>query len=105
MVEPLENERLPHLRAILEGFAGVGFTLAIFDPACSDNAATGFVTEAADICLLPTRPTRLDVAATAATFRALFLAQRNAVFVLKQCPHYRSARTSEAAKGLTSVGI
>ncbi len=105
MVEPLENERLPHLRAILEGFAGVGFTLAIFDTACSDNAATRFVTEAADICLLPTRPTRLDVAATAATFRALFLAKRNAAFVLNQCPTYRSARTSEAAKGLTSVGI
>ena len=105
MVEPLENERLPHLRAILEGFAGVGFTLAIFDTACSDNAAARFVTEAADICLLPTRPTRLDVAATAATFRALFLAKRNAAFVLNQCPTYRSARTSEAAKGLTSVGI
>jgi chromosome partitioning protein len=105
MVEPLENERLPHLRAILEGFAGVGFTLAIFDTACSDNAATRFVTEAADICLLPTRPTRLDVAATAATFRALFLAKRNAAFVLNQCPTYRSARTSEAAKGLTSVGV
>ena len=31
MVEPLEAERLPRLCAILEGLAGVGFTLAIFD--------------------------------------------------------------------------
>ena len=98
MVEPLENERLPHLRAILEGFAGVGFTLAIFDTACSDSAAARFVTEAADICLLPTRSTRLDVAATAATFRALFLAKRNAAFVLNQCPTYRSARTKRSGK-------
>ena len=106
VIEPLENERLPHLRAILEGFAGVGFTLAIFDTASSDSAAARFVTDAADICLLPTRATCLDVAATAATFRAVFLAKRKAAFVLNQCPPtYRSSRTSEAAKGLTSLGV
>ena len=49
IIEPLESERLPHLRAILEGLAGVGFTLAIFDTAGSDNAAARFVTDAADI--------------------------------------------------------
>ena len=106
MIEPLENERLPHLRAILEGLAGVGFTLAIFDTAGSDNAAARFVTDAADICLLPTRPTRLDVAATAATFRAVFLAKRKAAFVLNQCPPtFRSSRTSDAAKDLTGLGV
>ena len=106
MIEPLESERLPHLRAILEGLAGVGFTLAIFDTAGYDNAAARFVTDAADICLLPTRPTRLDVAATAATFRAVFLAKRKAAFVLNQCPPtFRSTRTSDAAKDLTSLGV
>ena len=106
VIEPLESERLPHLHAILEGLTGVGFTLAIFDTAGSDNTAARFVTEAADICLLPTRPTRLDVAATAATFRAVFLAKRKAAFVLNQCPPtFRSSRTSDAAKDLTSLGI
>jgi chromosome partitioning protein len=105
IIEPLESERLPHLRAILEGLAGVGFTLAIFDTGGSDNAAARFVTEAADICLLPTRPTSLDVAVTAATFRTVFLAKRKAAFVLNQCPPtFRSSRTSEAAKGLTALG-
>jgi chromosome partitioning protein len=48
----------------------------------------------------------LDVAATAATFRAVFLAKRKAAFVLNQCPPtYRSSRTSEAAKGLTGLGV
>jgi len=51
VIEPLENERLPRLRAILDGLAGVGFTLAIFDTAGSDGPAARFVTEAADICL------------------------------------------------------
>jgi len=105
VIEPLERERLSHLRAILEGLAGVGFTLAIFDIAGSDAVAARFVTEAADICLLPTRPTHLDVAVTAATFRAVCLAKRKAAFVLNQCPPtFRSARTSEAAKELAGLG-
>jgi len=106
MVEPIERERLPRLRAILEGLAGVGFTLALFDTAGADSAAVRLVAEAADFCLLPARPTRLDVEATAATFRAVFLAKRRAAFVLNQCPPtYRSSRASEAAKGLTSLGV
>jgi chromosome partitioning protein len=103
MIEPLEGERLPRLCAILEG---IGFTIAIFDTASADTAAARFVTESADLCLLPTRPTLLDVEATAATFRAVYLAKRKAAFVLNQCPpNYRSSRTSEAAKGLMRLGV
>ena len=92
--------------AILEGLAGVGFTLAIFDTAGADNTAARFVTAAADLCLLPARPTRLDVDATAATFRAVFLAKRKAAFVLNQCPPtYRSSRASDSAKDLTRLGV
>jgi len=106
MVEPLECERLPRLRAILEGLADVGFTVAVFDTAGADSAAARMVTEAADLCLLPARPTRLDVEATAATFRAVFLAKRKAAFVLNQCPpNYRSTRTSESAQGLMQLGV
>jgi chromosome partitioning protein len=105
MIEPLERERLPHLRTILEGLAGVGFTAAVFDIASSDSAAARLVTEVADICLLPTRPTHLDVAVTAATFRAVFLAKRKAAFVLNQCPPtFRSTRTRDAAKDLSNLG-
>ena len=39
VIEPVEGERLPRLRAILEGLADVGFTLAVFDTAGADNAA------------------------------------------------------------------
>ena len=106
MIEPLESERLPRLREILEGLAGIGFTIAIFDTASADTAAARFVTGSADLCLLPTRPTLLDVEATAATFRAVYLAKRMAAFVLNQCPPtYRSSRTSEAAKGLMRLGV
>jgi chromosome partitioning protein len=106
IVEPLERERLPRLRAILEGLAGAGFTLAIFDTTGADATAVRPVAEVADLSLLPARPTRLDVEATAATFRAVFLAKRKAAFVLNQCPSsYRSTRASEAAKQLNCLGV
>jgi chromosome partitioning protein len=106
IVEPLERERLPRLRAILEGLADAGFTLAIFDTTGADATAVRPVCEVADLSLLPARPTRLDVEATAATFRAVFLAKRKAAFVLNQCPSsYRSTRASEAAKQLNCLGV
>jgi chromosome partitioning protein len=106
IVEPLERERLPRLPAILEGLAGAGFTLAIFDTTGADATAVRPVAEVADLSLLPARPTRLDVEATAATFRAVFLAKRKAAFVLNQCPSsYRSTRATEAAKQLNCLGV
>jgi chromosome partitioning protein len=106
VIESLECERLPRLGEILAGLAGVGFTLALFDTTGTDRAAARLVSEAADLCLLPARPTRLDVEATAATFRAVYLAKRKAAFILNQCPPtYRNSRASEAAKGLTCLGV
>src|SRR4029078_13285686 len=64
VVEPREIERLPQLSAILEGFAGVGFTVAIFDTADADAEARRPVLASVDLCLLPARPTRLDVDAS-----------------------------------------
>jgi chromosome partitioning protein len=106
MVEPLERERLPQLRAIIDGLASAGFTLAVFDTAGADGPAVRLMTEAAHLCLLPARPTRLDVEATAGTFRAVFLAKRKAAFILNQCPpNYRSVRAGQAAKDLTALGV
>jgi chromosome partitioning protein len=106
VVEPLEPERLPRLKSILAGLAEAGFTLAIFDTGCADKATMRFVTDVVDLCLLPARPTCLDVEATGATFRAVFLAKRKAAFVLNQCPStYRSTRADEAAKDLSRLGV
>jgi chromosome partitioning protein len=105
-VEPLEVERLPRIHAIVEGIADAGFTLAIFDTAGGDGRTALMVAEAADLCLLPARPTCLDVEVTAATFRSLFLANRSAAFVLNQCQSARrSSRADRAASGLERLGI
>lgn len=106
IVEPLERERLTRLRPILDGLAAAEFTLVIFDTTVADAQAFRLVCEVADLCLLPARPTGLDVEATAETFRAVFLAKRKAAFVLNQCPSsHRSTRASEAAKRLAELGV
>jgi chromosome partitioning protein len=72
VVEQFEAARLSRLQAILQRIADTGFTLAIFDTAGADSEAVRAVAETADICLLPARPTHLDVEATAGTFRAIY---------------------------------
>ncbi len=106
ITEPFEAERLRRLGAVIDGLAGAGFTFAVFDTPGADSAAVRLVAESVDLCLLPVRPTRLDLEATAATFRTAYLARRNAAFVLNQCPPTnRSARSSEAAKELSRLGV
>src|ERR1700728_4450373 len=59
VVEPFEIDRLPRLGAIIDGLAGVGFTLAVFDTAGAHTGTLRLVAENADFCLLPARPTLL----------------------------------------------
>lgn len=106
IVDLLELERLSQLQKIIHGLADVGFTVAIFDTAGADPSAIRLVTEAADLCLLPVRPSLLDIEATIATFRTAYLAKRKAAFVLNQCPPgHQSARAKSAAKALSELGV
>jgi chromosome partitioning protein len=106
VVEPIEVDRLPRLGAMIARLKEAGFTLTVFDTAGAHTGALGLVAEHADLCLLPARPTLLDIEATAATFAAVQAAKRQAAFVLNQCPPTsRSSRASEAAKDLTSLGV
>ena len=61
----------------------------------------------ADLCVVPARPSRLDLAATLSTVQSLLrlgLKDRFA-FVLNQCPPGRSSRATEAAAGLAAFGV
>ena len=62
---------------------------------------------AAALCLVPARPTRVDLAVTLSTVQALLrleLKDRFA-FVVNQCPPGRSLRASEAAAELGAFGV
>ena len=105
-IEQFETARLGRLGAILRRLDDAGFTLAIFDTPGVDSEAVQIVAETADLCLLPARPTVLDIEAAADTFRAAYFANRKAAFILNQCPATpRSARANDAAAKLSKLGV
>jgi chromosome partitioning protein len=77
----------------------------VLDTAGVDNTNTHIAMRAADLCLMPARPSRLDIEVTGATFRAVMCMDRPVAFVLNQCPPTpRGSRSLEAAAGLKMLG-
>ena len=70
-VERFPADKVKQLAAILPALQRKGFTVAVLDTAGVDNATTHVAMQAADLCLMPARPSRLDIEATGATFRAV----------------------------------
>jgi chromosome partitioning protein len=105
-VEKLDPDRIPELEAILAALDRKGFTVAILDTLGADTASAHMAMKAADICLMPARPSRLDIEATGTTFRAITRMGRRVAFVLNQCPPMaKNSRSIEAAAGLRMLGV
>jgi chromosome partitioning protein len=104
-IEQFETARPGRLNATLRRLDDAGFTLVVFDTPGVDCDDVRIVAEAADLCLLPARPSVLDVEATVDTFRAA-LTRHKAAFVLNQCPPTpRSVRALDAAQLLSQLGV
>ena len=105
-VDRLSADRISQLPEILNALRRKGFTVAVLDTAGVDNTATHLAMQASDLCLMPARPSRLDIEATGLTFRAVMRMGRPVAFVLNQCPPTpRSSRSLEAAAGLKMLGV
>jgi chromosome partitioning protein len=105
-VERLPQDKIPQLKAILAALDRKGFTVAVLDTAGVDSATSHLAMQAADLCLMPARPSRLDIEATGTTFRAVVRMGRSVAFVLNQCPPMpKSSRALEAAAGLKMLGV
>ncbi|WCS28903.1 AAA family ATPase (plasmid) [Methylobacterium sp. NMS14P] len=106
-VDRLGADRLAELPQILAALGQQGFTLAVLDTAGVASTGGNLAMQAADLALIPARPSRLDLQATMPTIETLMrLGMRDRfAFVLNQCPAGRSARTSEAASGLGMFGV
>jgi chromosome partitioning protein len=106
-VDRLPADKLPELPAILKALGGEGYTLAILDTAGLVSTGGNLAMQAADLAMIPARPSRLDLQATMPTIEALMrLGMRDRfAFVLNQCPAGRSARATEAANGLSMFGV
>jgi chromosome partitioning protein len=105
-VDRLAADQARHLPALLDALAAKGFTITILDTAGVDDAATHRVMAAVDLCLMPARPTRVDVEASRRTFRTAITLGKPTAFLLNQCPPMvQSARAIEAAKGLKMLDV
>ena len=81
-----------------------GYDLAIIDTPGVDSPATVAAMRAADLCLVPCRPTATDLRGCLPTVQTLIRLEKPFAFVLCQCPA-RSARVEETRAGLAALGL
>lgn len=83
----------------LRTLADEGVTLAIVDTAGGVGAATTVAIRSADLCLIPSRPSVVDIEATAVTLAEVRRAAKPFAFVLNQTP-IRGHRIASATNTL-----
>ena len=101
-VETMTPGKLP--RALAE-LANGHIGLVIIDTPASDSAASEAAMKAADLCVIPARPTVFDIWSSEITRTRLKALGKEYVFLLNQCPaHQESQRVTDGAKALESMG-
>jgi chromosome partitioning protein len=94
--------RLPALLASLER---KGVTLAILDTPGAEGAASSAAMQAADLNIVPSRPSMFDLWASARTRAALEEIGAKFVFLLNQCPPaQQTAQVQDGAEALEEMG-
>ena len=81
-----------------------GFTTTVIDTAATDNALSASAIGAADLCLIPARPSPADIEAALPTLTTVRRLDKRLAFILNQTSA-RSNRASEAATALNSAGV
>ena len=81
-----------------------GYDLAVIDTPGVDSPATVAAMRAADLCLVPCRPTATDLRGCLPTVQTLIRLEKPFAFVLSQCPP-RSGRVDETRAGLSALGL
>ena len=93
------------LPAVLAALEKNGVTLALVDTPGAEGAASAAAMAAADLCVIPARPTAFDLWASENTRRALKEAKCEYVFALNQCPPaQQSARVADGVAALEAMG-
>ena len=98
-VEPVSADALDYKIPFLDR---CGVTLAIIDTAAGHNADTAAAIRVADLCLIPSRPSLVDIESTVPTLTAIRDSEKPFAFVLNQTP-VRSYRINDAAANLADT--
>ena len=93
------------LSALLASLARKGVTLTILDTPGAEGAASSTAMQAADLNIVPSRPSRFDLWASARTCAALGEIGAKFAFVLNQCPAaQQTARVQDCVEALEEMG-
>jgi chromosome partitioning protein len=93
------------LAAVLSALAAKGVTLVVIDTPGAEGAAASAAMAAAQLCVIPSRPTAFDLWASANTRQALKARKGDYVFLLNQCPPaQQSERIAEGVQALEAMG-
>jgi chromosome partitioning protein len=93
------------LPAALNALEAKGVTLAIIDTPGAEGAASSAAMGAAQLSVIPSRPTAFDLWASANTRKALKEMRAEYVFLLNQCPPaQQNARIAEGVAALEAMG-
>ena len=101
-IEPIADE--VSLGRSLELLNHKGYTIAIVDTPAADTRATTAAVRVADLCLIPARPSPVDIEATYPTLAVIRRLEKGFAFVLNQAPA-GSYRPSKAAATLNALGV
>jgi len=93
--------RLPALLATLERR---GVTLVLLDTPGAEGAASSAAMQAADLSIVPSRPSLFDLRACARARAALEEIGAKFVFLLNQCPPAQTARVQDGVEALEEMG-
>ncbi len=97
LVETVHNAR--EIESRLQSLALAGVTLTIIDTAGGITAATTEAVRHCDFCMIPTRPSIVDIEASAATLELVRAWRKPFAFILNQTP-IRSQRINCAADAI-----
>lgn len=101
-VEHIPGRKLGRALAALEES---GVTWAVIDTPGADAACCAEAIDAADFCIIPSRPNVLDLWASEETLGRIKAAGKDFAFLLNQCPPGRqNARAARGAEALLEMG-
>lgn len=92
------------IAAALAALERQGCDLVIIDTAGVDVPASKAAMSAADLCLIPARPSVADIEAAQPTIQSLHRLGTSFAFVLNACPAGRNVRTLDAFRALQIMG-